>query len=160
MWRWAATFYGLMFAVWAAVHFGTRYIRRRLVYPRSGYAEMRIKSRPWKLALTGGLAAVAAAALARFFAGTHSSGISAPLGMGLFVGVAMLIGALRVRMRKFAAFAMLSVAVGFALQFIEPTLESGAFWYFFVMGIAFLITGALTLYLYVRRTQAHNLEAE
>ena len=119
-----------------------------------------MRKRPWKLALAGALAALVAAASAWYLAGTQSPALSAPLMMSLVISLSMLIAALRERVRKFAAFAMLSIGIGLALQFIEPTLVSGTCWYFLLMGAAFVITGALTLCLYVRRTQARNIEAE
>jgi hypothetical protein len=155
-WRWWAITYGIIGIVWAVVHFSTRYIRRRLVYPRSGYLE--IRKRPWTLALVGLLAVVSAAAAALWFAKAQSSGLSAPLISGLCIGLAMLIGALRHRVRKFAAYATLSVGIGLALQFVDPTLVSGSSWYFCLMGTAFIISGAPTLYLYVHRTPARSLE--
>jgi hypothetical protein len=157
-WHWFVMVYATLGIVWAVVHFATRYIRRRLVYPRSGYVKLR--KRPWLLATATAVSAVTAAALVLSFAKTQSVGLSPPLIAGLLIGLGALIGALWHRVRKLLAFAMLSVGIGFVLQFIEPTLVSGMFWYFLLMGVAFIISGVLTLYFYVRRTPPRNLDAE
>jgi len=149
-WYWLAVAYGMIGAVWAVVHFSTRFIRRRLVYPRAGY--LAIRKRPWTLAFVALAGAVTAAAAALCFARAPSLGFSAPLIAGLSIGLAMLIVALRQRARKFAAYATLSVGIGLVLQFVDPTFVSGTFWYFFLMGTALVISGALTLYFYVCHT--------
>jgi hypothetical protein len=149
-------------AVWAAVNtivcFGIRAIRARLVYQRSGYVRMR--RRPGVMAGVGLLAGMIGALLAMYSVKAGSSRLSPPLLAGLVIGLAMLLAALRQRRWKYVAFAALSVGLGLALQFLRPTLEAGCFWYFLLMGTAYLVTGTLTLYLFVRHTPARTLEVE
>ena len=78
--------------------------------------------------------------------------------------------ALQRRVRRLAVLATVSILIGVGVQFIEPLSgyeksillrnAAGAFWYFLLMGTAFLISGALTLYSYVGRMPPRDLEAE
>lgn len=166
-WRWFAMVYGVNAAAFVVVLFGTRYIRRRLVYSRSGY--MKFRKRPWVLVSVVALSVISSAALTLWFAKPRSV-LSAPLLIGLLMGLVLLLGALQRRVPRLAMLAMLSVAIGFAVQFIEPWSgyeksillrnAAGAFWYFLLMGTAFLISGALTLYSYVRCMPPRDVEAE
>jgi hypothetical protein len=139
------------------VHFGTRYIRRRLVYPRSGY--LKPQKRPWMLAFVV-LLSVAGSAGLSFWLAKPRSGPSPPLLFGLLMGLVMLIRAVIDRTRNRVILAIVSIAIGLALQFIEPRQAPGFFWYCLLMGIAFLLSGALTLRFYILRTPPRNLETE
>lgn len=91
--------------------------------------------------------------------------LSLPLIFGLLFGLMLLISAVAQRSRRYMGYAVLSVVIGVVLPFLEPgwglpALVSGVSWYWLLMGMAFLITGAITLYLFVRRTPAQDLEAE
>jgi hypothetical protein len=156
IWYFLAASQGIIVAVGIATYFGGRLLRRRLVYPRSGY--VRFPKRPWVAACVALAAAIVSAATAWYFA-KGSAGISAPFAAGLFISLGMLVGALRNRVRKLAAYAGLSIAIGLVLQFTDPTFVSGSSRYYFLMGAALLLNGALTLYLYVRRTP-RQAEAE
>jgi hypothetical protein len=158
LWRWLAMSCAMFVVVPLVAWLGTRYIRRRLVYPRSGYLEFRM--RPWALALCVVVAVAVAAAVAWFFFKAPSSRLSYPLVVGLVCGLPMLIGALRKGVPRLAVLGALSMAIGFALQFLEPTLLAGGEWYLLTMGSALILSGALTLWLFVRRMPPRNLEAE
>lgn len=157
-WRWFAMVYATIGAVWAIVHFGTRFIRSRLVYPRSGYVALPAR-RPWKRVLValvaGGLAAAYGLWLVR-----GPRGLSAPLSTALIFGLALLIGALIHRLPKYVLHAILSFGIGIVLQFVQPAFVAGSSWYYLLMGIAFLASGGFTLYRYVRRTPRRNPELE
>jgi len=170
-WRWMLVMYAGTGVLWAIAHFGTRYIRRRLVYPRSGYLKMR--KRPWKLALLALLSGMISAAWVVYFVPTRSWVLSPPLAMGMLMGLAGLIAALLHHAKKFVAYAAISFGIGILLEFIEPQaplnaeivwrllpLRSVAIHYFLIMGIVWLIGGVLTLYLYTHHTPECNLEAE
>ncbi len=158
LWHWLAMTYGLFAVVGLVAWLGTRYIRRRLVYPRSGYIEFRM--RPWALALTAAMAMVIAAAVTWFLVKGRSSRLSYPLMMGLLIGLPMLIGALRKGVPRMAVMGALSMAIGLALQFLEPTMLAGGVWYCLTMGTALILSGAIALWLFVRRMPPRNLEAE
>lgn len=157
-WRWLAISCALIVVVPLVAWLGTHYIRRRLVYPRSGYVEFRM--RPWALALCVVVAMVIAAAAAWFLFESRSSRLSYPLIVGLAFGLPMLIGALRKGVPRLAVLGALSMAIGFALQFLEPATLAGGVWYCLAMGTALILSGALTLCLFVRRMPRRNLEAE
>ena len=158
LWHWLAMTCGIFVVVQLVAWLGARYVRRRLVYPRSGYVEFRM--RPWALALTATMAMVIAAAVTWFLVKGHSSRLSYPLIVGLACGLPMLIGDLRKGVPRLAALGALSMAIGFALQFLEPTLVAGGAWYLFTMGTACILSGAIALCLFVRRMPPRNLEAE
>ena len=152
-WHWLAMTCGIFAVVALVGGFGMRYIRRRLVYPRSGYLETR--ERPWDLVLSAVVSVLVAAAVS-----WGASRLSFPLMAGLVLGLEMLIRALRTGVLRLAALGTLSMAIGFALQFLEPTLVAGGAWYLFTMGTACILSGALALCLFVRRMPPRNLEAE
>jgi hypothetical protein len=157
-WRWLAISCAMIVVVPLVAWLGTRYIRRRLVYPRSGYVEFRM--RPWALALCVVAAVAIAAAVALFLFKARSVRPSYPLILGLACGLPMLIGALRKGVPRLAVLGALSMAIGLALQFLEPTMLAGGVWYCLAMGTACLLSGALTFFLFVRRMPPRNLEAE
>jgi hypothetical protein len=158
LWRWLAISCAMFVVVPLVAWLGTRYIRRRLVYPRSGYVEFRM--RPWALALTAAMAVAVAAAVAWFLFEPRSSRLSFPLIVGLACGLPILIGALRKGVPRLAALGALSMAIGFALQFLEPTTLAGGVWYCLAMGTALILSGALTLCLFVRRMPPRNCIAD
>jgi hypothetical protein len=166
MWRWFAMFYGLIAATWVITHFGIRAIRARLVYRRSGYVRpLLLRPRPWIIVLMGMLVGMIAAALGAYLVKTRAHVVSAPLIVGLLFGLILLAVAVKQRLRRYMGYAVLSIAFGVVLHFLEPgwsqsALVSGVSGYWLLMGIAFLITGAVTLHLFVRRTPPQDLEAE
>ena len=147
-----------IFALIALGAFGLRYIRRRLVYPRSGYLEFRM--RPWVPVLTVAISGVIGVAVNWFVVKAHNHRLSPPLIYGVIFGLLMLIGALSRGLPRLAVLGVLSMAIGFALHFLEPARLPSAVWYCLAMGRAFILSGALTLCLFVRRMPPRNLEAE
>jgi hypothetical protein len=63
-WKWNLVVYGGIGMLWPATHFGTRYVRRKLVYSRSGYIKMR--KRPWEMTLLALLSFAIGAAVAPY----------------------------------------------------------------------------------------------
>jgi len=164
-WHWWVITYGLIAAAWAIDHFGIRAIRARLVYRRSGYVRPLLRPRPWIILLIGMLVGMIVAALGAYLVKTRAHVVSASLSFGLLFGLMLLVVAVRQRSRRYMGYAVLSVAFGVVLHFLEPgwtqaAVASGVSWYWLLMGIAFLITGAITLYLFIRRTPLQDLEAE
>ena len=144
-------------ALWPISHFGTRYIRRRLIYPRSGY--MKPQKHHWELALAL-LVCLAGVVGFSFLHAKPRSLVSYPLMTGLGLAMAILVRAVMDRVWKRVGLAIVSIAIGLALQYIEPRETPGMSWYFLLMGTAFVVSGALTLRSYIRSTQPHDLEAE
>ncbi len=170
-WQPMVVFFAGLGLLRAGTHFGTRFIRRRLVYPRSGYIKMR--KRPWEWALMVLLAGLIGAATTAYIAKPESWVLSPILGAGLLLGLSCLIAALRFRSKKLIVYAATSIVLGILLQFIEPQAppDVDIFWwllavhssfirYFFIMGTIWLFGGVLTLYLYTHHTPKRNLEAE
>lgn len=170
-WNWVLVMYAGIGLLWAASHFGTRYVRRQLVYPRSGYVKMR--KRPWEMALMALLSFAVAASVAAYVAKPGYWVLSPILAIGLLLGLASLGAALRFRVKKYIIYAAISVGIGILLQFTEPlspadadifwwlrATRSSFIWYGLVMGVIWFIGGLLTLYLYAHRTPKHNLGAE
>jgi ABC-type multidrug transport system permease subunit len=135
MWRSAATFYGIFFAVWATVHFGTRYIRRRLVYSRSGYAEMR--KRPWKMALLGAVLAAAIAALSAWYlVRTQSFAMSAPLGMGLLIST---VSTTQTQALQLSFFVMLPTIILSGFMFPREAMPTVVYWLGFALPLTYFL---------------------
>lgn len=170
-WQSMLALFGGLGVLWIGTHYGTRYIRSRVVYPRSGYIKMR--KRPWKWALLMLLAGLLGAATTVYFSRPVTWTLSPILAVGLLMGFACLIAALIFRSKKLIAYAAISIVLGILLQFNEPQPppDANIFWfllnahssimqYYFVMGIIWFSGGFLTLYLYTRQTPKRNLEAE
>jgi hypothetical protein len=163
---WLAAFLAIGGAATAITHFGTRAVRARLVYQRSGYAQRR-RPRPAavaRLLLAVAAASVGVAGLVGYLHG-RSSGtdgglalLSAPLIMGVGLAAMYLWAALRVR--RFAVYAAVSAGLGVGLHITEPSVVAGSTWYFVAMGVALLVGGAVTLWLFVRRMPTRIQEAQ
>jgi hypothetical protein len=158
MWRWLAVTYGLIAATWGITHFGIRAIRSRLIYRRSGYVRMRQRPREVVSVMLMGVAIAAASAV--YFARTGIDVFSPPLIVGLLLGLIQLVAAAAQRLWRYLGYAVVSILIGVMLQFVKPSLVSGVTWYWLLMAIAFLIGGAMTLYLFVRHTPPQNSEIE
>jgi hypothetical protein len=144
-------------ALWPIFHFGTRYVRRRIVYPRSGYIKPQKHHGMFALALLICLAAVVGLS---FLYAKHRAVLSDSFVFSLIMGVTLLVRASMDRLRRLGVLAIASVAIGLALQLIGPRQTSGMSWYYLLMGTAFLVSGALTLRSYLRSMPPGGLEAE
>jgi hypothetical protein len=159
-WRWWATTYGLILAAWAITHFGVRAIRARLVYQRLGYVRLRSRSMALVALVAAVVGVTVAVVLGVYLARMGPHLLHPMLPGGLVIGLMLLVWAVVLHCPVYVGYAVLSVGIGVALQFLEPGLVSGAVWYFLLMGMAFLIGGAITLCLFVRRTPLQDLEGE
>jgi hypothetical protein len=155
-WQWFACWFAGLGMLWALSNVAVPYIRRKLVYPRSGYLKQR--SRPWKPVLLMLSACILAVATTLFFSGIRNSLI--PLMTSLALGAAFLGAALVKGVKKFIIYAALSVGIGLLNQFNEPTFRAGLMRYYLLMGAALLIAGSWTLYSYVRHMPPQSMEAE
>jgi hypothetical protein len=157
--KWLMIFYGMGAVVWAATHFGTRAIRARLVYQRSGYIRRKMP-RARVLVLFMLSTAVVSAGVAGLMVYCVKAGVpvvSAPLITGIGIGATMFIPARRAR--RYAVYGMLSVGLGLVLHLLVPAMVPGCCLYYLAMGTALLIGGATTLYWFVRHTPVRTAEA-
>jgi hypothetical protein len=138
------------------IHFGTRYIRSRVTFPRTGYVAYRRQPSKWVMAVALGAGTAAAVALA-----TQSSArlFRGPFLFGLVLGLAYFFAALKQRLGRYWIIGSLSLMLGAAIEIERVELQQATLWYFLLMGAAMLCTGGLTMYLYLRRTHPPETDA-
>lgn len=127
--------------------------KARLIYPRTGYVAYRRPPRSRRLA-TGIVAGAIAALVVGLFRAAPASPGWIPLVQGLLIGGGFLLYvAYRLGLTRFHVLALVSVVAGgaAALGGLGDILGSGA--YFGAMGVALIVSGALTLRRYLRQTQ-------
>ncbi len=145
------------------LHYGPKAIKKRLTYPRTGYVAYRRRFYVWAM--------VAASVLAALFVFLLSRG---HVNYAALVGLAVVPGYVYrvVRMDQWkwvvaVALAAGSLAIASAPQWLrvasgmDPSELGGSIVLtLFFYGGVFLVSGAISFYLYLRRTQPPALEAE
>lgn len=162
----------------AIIHYGTKAIKRRITYPRTGFVEYRKLDTVWRPMILGALVSgVLAIALSVAVRSQWDLKTLTPLGLGLFfaLGYAHAI-ARRVRWKWSV---VLAIAVGSLTIAMLPAdrveaLVNGApvtgrippalagvflLWFLFY-GSVLLISGGISFYLYLRHTHPPALEAQ
>ena len=155
-WQWLAAMLGGCGLLWVISTFGTRYIRRKLVYTRSGY--MKTRRQPWKPVLLAASACAISGIASLAFSRTPKSMI--PLLVSLAISAAFLAGSLIKGVRRFAAYAVLSSAWGVLVYLLKLGMRSGMTSYYLLLGITLILAGVWTMLSYVRHTPQHAPEAE
>lgn len=155
-WQWLAAMLGGCGLLWFISTFGTRYIRGKLVYTRSGY--MKTRRQPWKPVLLAASACAIAVIASIVFSRTPQSKI--PLLVSLAISAAFLAASLIKGVRRFAVYAVLSSAWGVLVYLMKLSMSAGMTRYYLLLGITLILAGVWTLLSYVRHTPQHNPEAE
>jgi hypothetical protein len=173
--------------VWGTGFWGIRLIKRHITYPRTGYVAQRQRGKG-RLTLVGLLACVIAAAvsgglalLLRGSAGRHNptppkaaAGAASALFLQahhLGAGRIAIVAVCVVPYVFFAIFASRGevwkwvLAAGFAIGLTDlaitlPSSQPLLHQAILVTGLVWLLSGALTLYLYIRRTHASEADGE
>jgi hypothetical protein len=130
-----------------------RFFKRRVTYPRTGYASFKKKEpdpkRKAAAAVVGGLIGVALAAL---YSLSPSARTMLPALNGILIAVAVLLIAHRVGVFRFYLLAGASVIIGFVVTATGNGDLKGVGAYYFVFGAAILISGLAALAVYLRRS--------
>jgi hypothetical protein len=155
---WFAIAFGALAVYSLAVHYGTRLIRNRITYPRTGFVRPRV--RKIMVAVPVLAATVVAAALAVLF--SHRPGdprlISAFA--GFLIGAAFLYKGWRMETGRFLLVGVIAMAAGLAAPLLTPDLAAGQALLFTIVGAALLISGAATLRSYLHTTSRPEDSAE
>jgi hypothetical protein len=150
----------------AIIHYGTKALKNRITFPRTGLVEYRASDRYWTMGFAAAAGALTSAALV--IAVHRHTRLSAFVpAVGLLSAVAYLRIAKTVRWKwaiacLLAAGALLiatlppdfalAVANRTALSSALPAQTVGEFWLLFVLyGILLSVSGGITFYLYLRR---------
>ncbi len=155
-WHWLALMLGGCGILWFLSTFGTRYVRRKLVYTRSGY--MKARRYPWKAALLAASACAIAAVAVLAFSRTSKSLI--PLIASLAISAALLAASILKKVRRFTLYAVLSSGWGVLVYSMKLGLNPGMTVYYLLLGITLVLAGGWTMRSYVRNTPQQNPEAE
>ena len=170
-WRWAVIVWICACALGFQTHFGLRYIRRRIIYPRSGYARIY----PDYIAMILGACSLYGGWM--WFL-KFNKWLGPEFFISLVVGWVFVFLAAWNQVPRFYALGAFSIGIGALLKFIMPVphLEASrwtrsvaitsqalflvAYRYFLSMGFVLLVVGSIVLYLYAQRTPKQNLEIE
>jgi hypothetical protein len=137
----------------------TSFLRQRITYPRTGYVESKRSSERYR-PLTMGLALLVAVLIAAMFASAPRSLDWMPAVSGLIFAVILIIFALRGAAPRFIILGLLSLLAGLSLGIAGIGDILGMASYYASMAAALLISGLLTLRVYLRRTSREAAPAE
>jgi hypothetical protein len=159
----------------AMIHFGTKAIKNRITYPRTGFVAYRTHNIIWPAIIAFVVSALASAGLALadrlhreiampvffmglLFAASYAFGIARAVRWKWVVVLALVIGALAIAVLPGDLTATLSggasVSAWFSARIAEAVLL-----YMMLYGTLLLISGAISFGLYLRHTQAPAKEA-
>jgi hypothetical protein len=175
LWNQLSTWVVILGLICIIGRFGPNVIKRYVTYPRTGYVEYREDRRKSLIAITGSLLGATVATVVLMYAARWSTSSLAAALIGSWVAASYFsVFARRVRWKWFLALAQIAgVAVIAALpptafeSSVDPSRLTGPFLgsaiarycllcvYF---GTTLLVSGGITLGLYLHRTQPHTLE--
>ena len=144
---------GVLLARWAVAA-----VKRRVTYPRTGFVAYRKASgsRRW----LAGVIAAGMALLFTIFARREPVVLSwIPLLIGLIMGLGLISFAYRFKLGRYYVLAACSLLAGLAAALLTQDETAGSALYFGVLGLAMCLSGGLTLWDYLRRTQPPAEEA-
>ena len=164
------------FALAAFIHYGSKAIKQRITYPRTGFVEYPARHRVWRPAILGAVVAfVIAVAIAKaarshwdlttpaslvglLFAATYAYGFARTVRWKWIVAAVVACGAVVIAFLPAAAVAPLGDGVGGPSPF-SPTAVGAYLLSFMLYGAVSMISGAISFWLYLRHTQAPSQEA-
>jgi len=176
----AAVVYVFLAILFAIMHFGTKAIKRRLTYPRTGFAEPRCTNSGGKWVVLGAIMVISGlfSALIALMALRRLSGGPALVGCGgVLVAVAFAIGiGKRVPWKRWVAaiFGLGSMVIAFVPagrlasvfqgvpipKMLSPSVAAALFIEDAWMGVVFLTSGLITLRQYIRSTRPAEPDSE
>ena len=147
-------------AMLATIHYGSKAIKEHVTYPRTGFVEYRKSGRIWTMLAAGVVAALVAAALV--IARRHRWDMTVAVAfLGLLLAGGYAWGIARAVPWKWVV-ACLIAAGSLAIPFIPPDLMKALdkpsvspelLVLFLLYGLLLFVSGAISLWLYLRRTQ-------
>ena len=151
-----------MAAMLAVIHYGTKAIKERITYPRTGFVEYRRRNSVIAAVLAG-VAAMGFAAGVMLVRHLHWHITRPAAGFGLLFSVGYAIGMVRAGWAwwKLAVPAVLAVGAGAIAVLPENVIGPVDDWFDVVLGFfgaLSLLSGAISFVLYIRHTQAEARE--
>ena len=174
-WRGMHAFFIYLAVMLSVIHYGSKAIKNRITYPRTGFVSYDRRSQYWlPMAVGVGTSSLLAAVL--IFAGRHAANV-APLSLAGLVFAAAYLRIARTVRWKWAVFgAMLGGAVVIAALPIDllealanhtgsgtviPPSLVGAFWLSILLyGGLLTLSGGISFWLYLRHTKAPVMASE
>ncbi|MHC1782554.1 MAG: hypothetical protein AB9891_07310 [Anaerolineaceae bacterium] len=145
----------LCIGAWLLIRYLTRYLKERITYPRSGYAEAREpqgNNRFLRIAASILAAAVVAGGLAFLQLRATLTWNLMPAVFGLVIALLFGFLAFRSRLTRFTILAFVSLLLGGAFAVVKLLTNVQALSaYCGVMGLVLLVSGGLTLHSYLLR---------
>lgn len=128
------------------------FLKARITYPRSGYVSYR-RPNTIRRFVTGLLAAAIASVLSALLM-IAPAGLDWMAGLtGLVLAAAWLFLAWRFQLSRFLVLSLVSLGGGIFLALTQPDGVAGLAAMYFLEGAALLVSGGLTFWAYLRRTQ-------
>jgi hypothetical protein len=176
-WHSMLVFYIYLGSMCAILHFGTKAIKERITYPRTGYVEYRKRDTTW-LPIIGGLSGSALVSISLFLALRRHGGNTTPASLfGLLLAASYAYGIARfVRWKWAVAWAMalgsLTIAIlpadligalashSWVTTFCPAKLVGAILLSCALYGGLLLISGGISFWLYLRHTEAPAREAQ
>lgn len=175
IWNQTYTFLVLWFVVIAVIHYGSKAIKNRVTYPRTGFVEYRKRDVVWLPMILGAVAAALGAAGLAIVLRRHADLTIVAALLGLLFAARYAYGFVRTVPWKWSVAAAMALASLAAVAVPSPWLATlagsshdlntartmGMLLYFFAAyGILFLISAAISFWLYLRHTQAPAPEVQ
>ena len=147
---------GLFIIVLVSSNFlGSRFVRffkRRIAYPRTGYVAFKKKEQSPKRRAAAAIAAgLIGASVAALYGLSSSTKALMPALFGLLLGIAVFFIAHRIGLVRFYVLSAISAVIGVAVAVAGVEEMRGIFFYYVFFGASVLVSGVVTLVLYVRR---------
>jgi hypothetical protein len=174
-WHGGYAFVGCMGVMLAILHYGPKVIKNRITYPRTGFVEYRAMSKFWPALLGGAVSALFSVVL-WLSVRRHWQLSEAGLIVGLLLAASYIRIARTVRWKwavfgtmVVAAFAIAALPASALEDFVNrtsltpavPARALGSYWLtFIVYGALLLISGGISMRLYLRRTRAPQQASE
>jgi hypothetical protein len=147
---------GLFMIVLVSSNFlGSRFVRffkRRITYPRTGYVAFKKKELSPKRRVAAAIAAgLIGASVAALYGLSSSIKTLMPALYGILFGIAVFFIANRIGTLRFYLLSVASAIIGVAIAAAGVEEIKGVFFYYIFFGASVMISGLVTLILYLRR---------
>jgi len=177
-WHQMYLFFVYLALMCSIIHYGTKAIKKRITYPRTGFVEYRKRDTVWRPMILGALVSIlfsavlvlglrshrdlktlAAVVIGLLFTGSYARGIARTVRWKWIVAVVMALGFLTIALLPDSM--VETLAGGSALSAGIPPAPAGVFLLSFLFyGTVLLVSGGISFWLYLRHTQPLAEEAQ
>ncbi len=139
------------------MYLATCYFRGRYTFPRTGYVAYRGKYKWW---IAGFVLGVLFGCVFAVLSHSGMHWLRGPFMIGVVMAAAYVVTALWWRLGRYFILGAVSLLIGTALELQGLDFRRAIIPYLLLLGIAMLVSGAWTMYSYLRRTRPPETEAQ